>query len=413
MDYLKDGEVLRDKNGEVHRVAPLWQGKEVPFIKPPGKKPVRNDDGNPNRPRIPAKDWILMSEQVCAIFAGKNYKPRKTKKEPVKPLNLFIPRLNSIQARAVELNAEIIADRLKHPTKTWSAIAFELIKKQRDLPIKPNFLSSQERLWLENLRNSGIKILTEGWLEISRWEKQAGKKPKLILQKVKGINSALRLQDHILDKYNLGELLKISSIEEIIYRANELLIGWPETDIVARQKIQKELAKVILQLEKCRNEFKKEVKTQAIKILLFKDASGRINPGAMAARTMAALNRLTKRLNELQIIMPLIAMRKELLIFEKRRLENLILKAAKSLRLIRCHPVFSGKRIANYEPEILIIRINKTLSLLNTVLIFPYREQAEQARPFLENTKKLIRLKRFDQAKNFLDIALRILGDRL
>jgi len=411
MDYLEGGEVFREKD-VVRKVVPLWRGEEIPFIKSLTGKPIRDDNKNPNRPRVPAKDWILMSKQVCAIFAGQDYKPKERKKEPVKPINLFIPSFDLIQTKAIDLNIKITAQRLKQPAKTWSAIALEVIKKQKNLPIRPNFLSTEERLWLKNLRNNGIRILTEGWLDISRWEKQADKKSKLIWQKVNGINAAIRLHDHILGRYNLDELPKIGNIEEIILRTNELLTGWLETNMVAKQKIQKELTGVILQLEKCRNEFKTEVKEQAKKILPFKDASDRINPGAMAARTIGALNRLTKRLSELGIVMPFIAMRKELLIFEKRRLDTLILKATKSLRLIRCHPVFNGKKIAEHEPKILIIRINKILSLLNTALISPCREQAEQAKLFLENAKKFIRSERFNQAGDLLKISLEILKSK-
>ena len=410
MDYINGGKVFRDEKGMVFKVVPLWQGKEIPFIKPLGEKPIRDDLANPDRPKIPAKDWFLMFRQVCATFAGQAYKPKERK--PVKPINLFIPRLDLIQAEATDLNIRITANRLKHPAKTWNEIALELIKKQKNLPIRPQFLSIEERIWLENLKNGGIKILTEGWLEITRWEKQANKKPKLVPQKVKGINSALHMHDHILSKYNLGELPKISNIESVIYQANELLTNWLETDVVARQKIQKELAGVILQLEKCRNEFKMAVKEQAKKILPFKDASAKINPGAMAARTISALNRLAKRLNELQIVMPFIAMRKELLVFEKQRLDALILRATSSLRLICRHSVFNNKRIAEYEPKILIIKMNKTLSFLNTALIFPYREQAEQARLFLENAKESMRAKQFGQAENLLKTSLEILESK-
>lgn len=413
MDYIKEGKVFRDEKGMAHKVVPLWQGKEIPFIKPPGRKPIRDDCKNPDRPKIPAEDWFLMFNQVCAIFAGKNYKPKKRKKKPAGPMDLFIPRIDLIQAEAIDLNIKITAHRLKHPAKTWREITLELIKKQINPPIKLQFLSIIERIWLKNLRNGGIKILTEGWLEIPRWKKEANEKPKLIPQKVNGINSALRMHDHILSKYNLGELPKINNIEEVIYQANELLTNWLETDLVARQKIQKKLAGVILRLEKCQNEFKVEVKEQAKKILPFKDASAKINPGAMAARTISALNQLAKRLNELQIVMPFIAMRKELLIFEKRRLAALIQKAANSLRLICRHPVFNNKRITEYEPKILITKINKTLNLLNTVLIFPYREQVEQAKLSLENAKKSMCSKQFSQAGNLLKTSLEILESKL
>ena len=147
------------------------------------------------------------------------------------------------------------------------------------------------------------------------------------------------------------------------------------------------------------------------KAILFSDRLGKLNPGAMATRTISALSQLTSRLNEIQAIMPQIALRKELLILEKRRLKNQIAKAKTKLKLIRLHPVFKKKKqkISKYEPKFLIMGINKTLSLLQSIWIYPYYEQAYQTRFYLEKTKRLISKKNYTKANVVLNQAYEIL----
>jgi len=421
MDYIKGGKVFRDKDETVVGVVVPWGWQDIPFIKLSGKKPVRNDYGNPNRPIIPREHWVPMHRQVCAIFSSQTCRKKgketvdKPAPKPVQLPEIVITKYGSIRKEANMLNKMIADYFTRHPSKNWDKSAFEVIKAGKNLPIRPYYLSEIEKQWLENLKNCGVKVLTEGWLNITRWDKQVGQKPRLVPRRVMGINSALRMQDHILDVYRLdkedglGELSKINSIQEIIYQAKDLLIDWQNAGPREKEKIQKQLALVILHLEKCRNEFKVNAKKQAKKALPLKDLLGRINPGAMAARTIAALNQLTKRLGQLQIIMPFIAMRKELLVLEKRRLDASVSKAVGKLRAVSRHPVFNGQGIAQHELRILAIEINKSMSFLNTAWISPYWEQANQAKLFLSNAKKFIHSKRFAEAGKTLNIALSIL----
>ena len=330
---------------------------------------------------------------------------------------LFIPRFNNIYNEAEQLHDEFTQIRSRCSAKSWNDIMIAALRAKTNGRIQwwRQYLSKSEKEWLIALRNGGITILTEGWLRIPRWEKKKGRKEKLILQKVAGINSALRMQDHILNKYNLraaaanGEIPILESIEEIIAYANYSLNDWKNLNARDKLGLQKKLAAVILRLEHCRNEFKVGAREQIEKTALLKDAAGRLNPSAMAARTIAALNRLSQRFNQLGIIIPHIAMRKELLVLEKRRLQAAIKKATEKNQLLLRHPVFTGGPIRKYEINSISERMGLCLFSLNNISISPYWEQAQQAKNYLREAKKIFNRSYFIEAKPFLENSLAIL----
>ena len=334
--------------------------------------------------------------------------------------NIFIPRKKIIQNEAWTLNKAVIHFYSQHPTKSWAESAFEVIKQTQNNPIRWQVLSDSERKWLWNLEKCGIEILTNGWIRLSRWNKQAGKKEKIIPQKVKGINSAIRMQeDHILKQYRedingkTSELSILESIEGITENANQLLTSWNSASEKEKEELQIELASIVLQLENCRNEFKVSTKNQIEKTVSLTDSKERINPGAMAARTVAALGKLNNRFLQLGIIIPFIAMRKELLILEKRRVELAIEKAARTVLRILRHPVFSNGSILKHENKILLESIGRSLFHLNNIRVSPYWEQAEQAKLFLGQAKKFIAMNKFAKVKTALKEALNILESDL
>ncbi len=332
--------------------------------------------------------------------------------------NVFIPRKRTIRDEAWTFNEIIIHFYSQHPTKSWTESAFEVIKQTQNNPIRWQVLPDSEREWLWNLGDSGIKILTDGWIGLSRWYKQGDKKEKLVLQKVKGINSAIRMQDdHILKQYKediegkVSELSILESVEDVIENANQLLASgnWKNIDNEEKYKLQIMLAFIILQLENCHNEFKAGTRRQIEKTVSLKDSLGRINPGAMAARTIAALGKLNDRFFQLRIIIPFIAMRKELLILEKRRMRIAVERSAGTVQRILRHPVFSNGSMKEYENKILFDLIGKSLFFLNNVRVSPFWEQAEQAKLFLEQAKRFIKSKQFAQTGETLKIAWEIL----
>jgi len=135
----------------------------------------------------------------------------------------------------------------------------------------------------------------------------------------------------------------------------------------------------------------------------------RINPGAMAAETVLALNQLAQRFAELRIIMPHAAMRKELLIFEKWRMDVIVSRAKNETTLLSRHAVFKGKPIYEHEPDIIEKKINYVLYAIQNLWVSPYYEQAEQTKLFLNQAKKNIRSNEFLNAGKMINTALEIL----
>ncbi len=184
----------------------------------------------------------------------------------VKPARLTPEERMIIEAQ--EIHQEISLYR-QETSKSWTETAEEVIRNLDNSPIRWQYFSNQEKHWLDSFNKAGIKILTQGWLEIKRWHKG-----KIIWQKVYGLNSAVRMQqDHILDQYQLGrdsELDQLESIESVLYRANQLLTAWINATDKEKQSLQKKLAQVVLQLENCHNEFKVQVRDQIKKTRICK-----------------------------------------------------------------------------------------------------------------------------------------------
>jgi len=347
------------------------------------------------------------------------------------------PEQNKIETEAHKIN-KAVDDYYKRPrtnkSRSTDDVAHEIIKKEKSAPIDLSKMPKEERQWYENMQNAGIRILSDGFLEIPRWEK-SGKhagSPMRVRQKVDGINSAIRMQDNILEIYRseeksrISEFSKIESIQEVIEHANELLTSWRMAKPEDKQDLQMQLADVVLQLENCRNEFKVAVKDQADAVMEFRDRLGRENPGALAARTVAALNNLAKRMNEMQLIMPIMALRKELLILEKRRSAGAMHRSTAYITEVMRHAVFRdyltkppASRINNNEVVELNKRIGRALHLLDTIRALPYSKQAEQAKfQLINKAKRLFMSKKklvdnLGSAKKTLEEAINILKSNI
>lgn len=306
---------------------------------------------------------------------------------------------------ALEINEQV--DRhFENPrvskSKSKSEIAHGIIKDKINRPVHISRHTPLEKLepeerWIGYLYERGITVLTDGYLEIERWDKSIDSPAKRVRQKIDGINSAIRMQDHILEQYgqgakeNVGEMEQIESIEEVVEKANLLLARWKLATRQEKEEIQQELIGIVLQLEHCRNEFKVEARDQAEKISDLTDSLGRENPNALSARTIAALNRLEKRMDEIHSILPIIAMRKELLALEKRRQESYIKKATSHLSILSRHGIFSERAashpesfIHDFEVEFLNVELRKALHNLGLAIISPYKQQADQAEFFIK-----------------------------
>ncbi len=407
MDYKVKPERI---DGKVIKTRVFCQdGSELGFIRSDEGEIIR--DQSMGKCRINDSDYAKIYWQVCGIFNPSKSRAKKIKARTTTKVKKR--RLSKTQ----ELHLQITNYKTKHSC-TWTEAAFEIIKALPNYPLQSSGwlaeLTKEERQWLYNLRNAGMMVLTEGWLETRRWERMASGKLKRIVSKVEGINSALRMQDHILEQYRIdqpnqeSELTRLETIEEVVLQVGHLFNRWSVAGREQQEQIQKNIAWTVLQLENCRNIFKVEAREQLGKAMQMKDSLNRINPGVMAAHTVTALNRLVKRFNELEMIMPVIALRKELLIFEKRRLQTAVNRAAAAIHGITRHVVFVGGSVSG---QLFWIKksLFKILSNLATVWLSPYWEQAEQAKYYLEQALGFLNLSVFDRAKTNLLTAYDIL----
>ncbi|MCX6762669.1 MAG: hypothetical protein NT093_02710 [Candidatus Moranbacteria bacterium] len=337
-------------------------------------------------------------------------------------LPVLFPGQKKVEEEAHRINKGVddhYADPRTKKPRSANEVAHRIIKEEKSIPIdltkkSKEEMSKEERQWYENMQSAGIRILKDGFVEITRWEKtgkHAGS-PLPIKQKIDGVNSAIRMQDNILGLYRSdeksrnSEFSKLESIQEVVEHANDILTSWHSAKQEDKKDLQIQLADVVLQLEHCRNEFKVAVRDQSEAVLEMKDSLGRENPGALAARTVAALNDLSKRVNEMQLIMPIMALRKETLILEKRRSTGAISRSRAHITGITRHAVFHedstkspASRINDNEVAELDKRMGKTLHLLGTIHVLPYSQQAEQAKFILINKVKRL----FSSKNKFLE----------
>jgi len=272
--------------------------------------------------------------------------------------------------------------------------------------------SEMEWYWMLR-RKVGITPLTEGWTQVIRWEKRAGKKPKRIPQKVESIKHAIRQAGHALDTYKLdsgekpGELKLLDNIEDVIREANRLIIVYKGLSKGDKFDLQVMLAKTILQIENCRNPYKQKIKEEFEKILPLKDSLNRINPGALAARTIKALGLLNKRFVELDLTVPHLAMRRELLVLEERRLQKAILNC-----LAKTHLAFHTKGYSQHNDKI-IKNLNLARKFLSNVRTSPYWEIGRQANLYIYNAERFAKKRDQIGVKEMLSIAIGILETKV
>lgn len=326
-------DVKRDVAGRVNRIVVYWEGHSISFFVNAKNSNICKEKGGPN---LPAKVYGKILNQLICILKS---------------------------------------EEKKQKSKTLALLLISLAK-------------------------AGVKIFGRGKMKISRWDKKKNGDLELVRQVVNDLSTAIRMQQHILDGYRAdepkaeSEISRLTSIELVINRANSLLTSWLASSRADREDLQKKMAEVVLLLQHCRNEFKVATRRQTAEIMTLKDSSGRPNPGALAARTIAAINLLVERMNELHIIMPFIAMRLELIIFVQRWMDISQAKIlAKVIGLSRQRTVLGKGR--EYENKYLRQEINQILTLLNDLAINPYYKTAFVAR------KKLIALKKMVGAKDF------------
>ncbi len=349
--------------------------------------------------------------------------PDKSAATQKKPRAIFIPDFANVYDEAHELHKEILDYKKRHWSLTnMSDAVIEVLREGRNNSIRWQVLDNNmmsdvdksEMEWYWMLRRKvGITPLTEGWTQVIRWEKRAGKKPKRIPQKVESIKHAIRQAGHALDTYKLdsgekpGELKLLDNIEDVIREANRLIIVYKGLSKGDKFDLQVMLAKTILQIENCRNPYKQKIKEEFEKILPLKDSLNRINPGALAARTIKALGLLNKRFVELDLTVPHLAMRRELLVLEERRLQKAILNC-----LAKTHLAFHTKGYSQHNDKI-IKNLNLARKFLSNVRTSPYWEIGRQANLYIYNAERFAKKRDQIGVKEMLSIAIGILETKV
>ena len=267
---------------------------------------------------------------------------------------------------------------------------------------------------LSTLKKNGVRYLPKGWLRINYWIKKNGvliSSPRHAAD----IEAAIRMQEHAMAGYKEGrgerpgEIKELIEFNEIIEEANRFLNEWKQSSEPDKKIIAEKLFYVVLKLEKCRNDFKVAAEEQIIKTLSFTDSLGRANPGAMAARTVAALNRLAGRFNELRIVMPIVALRHELLIFEKTWFKQQIKQISIMLRSILNRP--RGNLFQNSAD--IDRHIGQSLYLIDILWASPYYERAQLSKIFLMSAKSALHEKTPEEMIKNIIFAHHVLNDGL
>lgn len=373
-------------------------------LAPPGEKPANLYLSN--------VAYIDLKKEVEAIFSGKNTRRKKSTQAAyhLHPNIMKEARQMHRKAKALILGKKMtVAEAEKSlfldSTKTAAY-------RMGDFP----YLHKNELWHYENLRRLGIKLMSYGVLGFSRTDQTESQKTKLQF-KLTDLNAAIRMQQHILDRYlgtveNLAsETDRLDELKSLAEQLRSLVLSWktltdgsaakPEELLAQTNDLAKQIAK---NLARCRNPLKTQARSQAVELTEPHDSLDRPNPGAHAARATALLNRLSERLSELELIAPIILKRKLALEAKKDHIFGCLTEAL--CRLEYLSPAF----LKQQPLEEIRSHLGQVLSVLNQVSVLPYRAQAEQAAFYLKHARQ--RPDNLASAATSVANAKKILSDR-
>ncbi len=275
--------------------------------------------------------------------------------------------------------------------------------------------TDKEKIRFKALQDAGILYLTEGWLWIKSWQKRKGRL-KQAPKRTGEINKAIRMMEYILSHYKLdekqpAEINQIRRTEDLLQAINTMLANWQIKGKKNRAKINRALALLILELQNCYNEYKVAVREQLQATLGLRDSLNRPNPGAAAARVFAAIGNIQKRIDEFRFILPKIALRHELLCFERECFETeRKLAINRTINLLnKDDDFFQNQQQRKYVHT----AINKIMFNVYRFWVNPYYQAHTVIIPILEAAKESFDRGLIRPAKNDLDKALYILENEI
>jgi len=391
----REPEVIRNADGKVAKI--IYNNFDKPVIHEviDGKLKRVDKEG----PSLSAEEYAGIKKQMMAILRGTKDTKRK------KGVTVNKKTKKSRQFRADEKNGYKMHAAIKdytsrHKNASWAEAMKEILRQEEQSEIAAGL-----HKWRAHFLSVGVKFLENGWVALSFWAE--GTKNKV--RRWKGLTdifSAIRSQEHTAYFYTStdGEQKKIFTIEEVLEETNALLTTWIKASQSERINVGKKLFSTLKLLDGCRNEYKKQVLSQLETIIGFRDSLGRINPGAMATKTIATLGLLYKRSEAAEIIPAKAILRKKMLEWEKERLDILFIFCAGQINLFSKHQAFFGKGLAEIQATALDNKIKQVIELLDTAFSSPYWERSNAAKERLVIAQKALRSHNMTKARvNLLD----------
>lgn len=263
--------------------------------------------------------------------------------------------------------------------------------------------SKEEKTRLEILAQHRVFIFRNGTLCILRGENTP--------QTYVDIDAAIRAQRSIVGNYFgddekevLGEIDKLFYILGATEETHALLLEWNQINDNVTQDIVTTLTEACEDLKRVRDESKKLTREQLIKIVKMEDSLGRSNPGALAARSVAAENRIIERIKSIPPITLFCISRRHTLMLEKKQIEANIMLAAFRVKMI----LNSSDEFFKHQ-NVACQKINQVLYLLQSAWVNPYFVQIAEVEKHLDKTKERIGKKNIESAKRHLEAAKNVL----
>ena len=221
------------------------------------------------------------------------------------------------------------------------------------------------------------RILKSGGLRISRHLYNEDGLIIRVNQDFSDIAKAIRSQKHILENYfqtsgknHPGELKDLEEIQADLEMAHGYFLIADHDQKKARQ-IASRLSRAADKLSASRHRLKKEAADYFYELAALEDSLARRNPSALAAKTVAAKNRLEKRAEAIKCIAPYIRARRAVLLLEEHQLAHNLCQAAWEIKLIN-----QGKPDKTEEYQ---KKLNHVLYLLQSVWIEPFKKPGQKA----------------------------------
>jgi len=244
------------------------------------------------------------------------------------------------------------------------------------------------------LLNTGIILITDGkykgQLAVPKWNQR-----KKLYQLVPSIYRVHRQAVNILAQYDLpfyGEKSKMREAIEIAHNLNLIIIGLKKGNI---QDYEKKLASKVEEIFSLVGLVRNERKRTGLKVIEpiadITDSQGRVNPGALRARTIAGINRFQERREEIDKI--------EIKIINRLTASKVLFDFAEYIMASSCHFLnaiynysFSIKfKDNNIVRERMAGRLQAIMSDLETIKFQPFLVNCQLSIKELQGVKEVIR----------------------